>query len=256
MFNRKALYISRKILYRQAVLVVPIISFFVVAMLVLFEAHKYRQVGREVDYTNKQINQLGILIKEMDARPPLTVIPVILQSPVEQPDFIDVLRSRAEGTHVTLSKWANAAAPANNGGTPAPASEANPGATRSLPQEVSTINCTIEVTGQYNDLRHFLYSLQDAPRLFTLSDMVWSRNNKWPETTLKFNLARYVTLSGSAPMRMPEPSKATIDSAKSNEGSLQSARWSYGPGANPNSLPSTDSHANVVSTVSDSRGTQ
>ena len=97
--ENKAIYISRKVLYRQAVLLVPMISIFVVVVLTLYEAHRYRQFGRELVVTRKQITQLNSLIKDLDAKPPLSVIPVILQSPAEQPDFIDMIRSRAELNH-------------------------------------------------------------------------------------------------------------------------------------------------------------
>lgn len=214
--NRSALYISRKVLYRQAVLLVPIVSIFIVVMLTLYEAHRYREFGREVVVTKKQIAQLEALIKDLDAKPPLTVIPVILQSGVEQPDFIDVLRSRAEQSHVILNRWANATVLAVGTGA------GNPGATGassgppSLPSDVTAINCSIEAAGTYNSLRHFLYSLQYAPRLFTLSDMVWQRNDKWPITTLKFNLTRYISLSGTAPVHMPGPTKVIAASVRTD----------------------------------------
>ena len=62
--NSNALYFSRKVLYRQAVLLVPIISVFVVVVLTLYEAHRYRELGRELTVTKRQITQLDTLIKD------------------------------------------------------------------------------------------------------------------------------------------------------------------------------------------------
>ena len=107
--EHKALYISRKVLYRQAVLLVPIVSIFIVVVLTLYEDHRYRQFGRELVVTRKQITQLDTLIKDLDSKPPISVVPVILQSPAEQPDFIDLIRSRAELSHISLTRWSNAA---------------------------------------------------------------------------------------------------------------------------------------------------
>jgi hypothetical protein len=248
--NYKALYISRKALYRHAVLLVPIISIFVVVVLTLFEAHKYRQFGRELVVTRKQVAQLDSLIKDLDAKPPITVIPVIRLSPSEQPDFIDLLRSRAEVNHTSLTRWANAAGSGSSPG--AVSGGANP-----LPADVGAINCSIEVTGKYNDLRHFLYSLQDGPRLFTLSDMAWSRNGTWPITTLKFNLARYTTINGSAPVRMPPqiPTKATANSGKHDQVVVDTTLWKSGAHwLHP--FPSTDNLTAGTKKVSETRGTQ
>lgn len=242
--NRKALYISRKVLYRQAVLLVPVISIFIVVVLALYEAHRYRQYGRELVVTQKQITQLDTLIKDLDAKPPITVIPVILQSPVEQPDFIDVLRASAEKNHIVLNRWANATGPAGAG------------ASTNVPAEVTAINCTIESAGTYNNLRRFLYSLQDAPRLFTLSDMVWTRNDRWPTTTLKFNLTRYVTASGSAPARMPAPTKAITDSVKKDSVVIDTSFWTSSSNNPLYPFPSTDYLSTGVNKASDSRGTQ
>jgi hypothetical protein len=247
--EHKAPFISRKLLYRQAVLLVPMVSIFVVVVLTLYEAHRCRQADRQLVVTRKQIAQLATLIKDLDSKPPISVVPVILQSPAEQPDFIDMIRSRAEQNHVSLTRWANAAV-----------SGSSPGAGKgsSLPAEVSAINCSIESAGTYNDLRHFLYSLQDGPRLFTLSDMVWSRNDKWPITMLKFNLARYVTMNGPAPTRMPAPiqSKTIADSGKHDQVVVDTSLWKSSSN-NPTSVfPSTDNLTPGTKKVSESRGTQ
>ena len=249
--DHKALYISRKVLYRQAVLLVPIISIFIVVVLTLYEAHRVRQSERELVVTRRQIVQLDALIKDLDAKPPISVIPVILQSPAEQPDFIDMLRSRAESNQVSLTRWANAAVAASNPG-------AAGGAASALPPEVGAINCSIETTGTYNNLRHFLYSLQDAPRLFTLSDMVWARTDKWPNTSLKFNLARYITMNGPAPARMPAPIhiKAIADSGKHNQVVVGTSFWKSGAGSPLYPFPSTETLTPGINKDSESRGTQ
>jgi len=245
--EHKAIYISRKVLYRQAVLLVPIVSIFVAVVLTLYEAHRYRQYGRELAITRIQINQLNILIKDLDSKPPLSVIPVILQSPAEQPDFIDMLRSRAEQSHIALTRWSNAApAPSNAaGGTP-------------LPAEVGAINCSIEAAGTYNNLRHFLYSLQDAPRLFTLSEMLWARNDKWPITTIRFNLSRYITMNGPAPARMPATiqSKAIVESGKRDRVVADTATWKSSANNSIYPFPSTDNLTPVTNKATESRGTQ
>jgi hypothetical protein len=247
--DHKALYISRKVLYRQAVLLVPIVSVFVGVVLTLYEAHRFRQLKRELVVTRKQNEQLNALIKDLDSKPPLTVIPVILQSPAEQPDFIDMLRTRADHSHISLSRWANAAAP--NPGT-------NADGTSAMPTDVSAINCSIEAVGRYNDLRHFLYSLQDAPRLFTLSDMVWSRNDKWPITALKFSLSRYVTMTGTAPARMPVQieSKTIADSGKQHQVVADASFWKSSANNPLYPFPSTDKLTTGKGKAPESRGTQ
>ena len=88
--------------------------------------------------------------------------------------------------------------------------------------------------------------------------MVWSRNDKWPITMLKFNLARYVTMNGPAPTRMPAPiqSKAIADSGNYDQVAENTSLWKSRSSNQMSVFPPTDNLTAGTNKVSDSRGPQ
>jgi hypothetical protein len=181
---------KKPIVYRLVTLLVPLICLFVAGVVTLYESHRYHQLQAELSRTERQLTDLNRLIKEIERQPPVAILPADVQSPKEQSNFLTLLRAYADGSHVQLTNWSNTAQAAPTEGEK-----------RTLPSDISAIVSAIEITGTYKDARLFLYRLMSAPRLFSMGDMAWGRNDKWPITSLKFTLTRYVAPSGSIALR-------------------------------------------------------
>lgn len=193
---------NRQILYRLITLAVPLLCIFVAAIVIFYEIHRLSQLRADLNETQKHVVALDQLVKEIQQQPPSAVLPADVQSPTEQPRFLTLLRAYADASHVQLTRWSNAAA------AQAPVGGA---AKSGLPSGVAPITSAVEISGAYNDVRAFLYRLIAAPRLFSMSDMVWARADKGASTLLKFNLTRYVAPAGSAPPQNMDTAYKAMD---------------------------------------------
>lgn len=198
-------------LYNIAILMLPILCFGLAAGVSLHQANRLHKLDQEWRQVGKQLEAMDSLTIVAGAKPRLVRFPTVEQSPNEQPLFLNILRAYALESHVKVARWSNAASMANqasSGSTNGTSAEkAPPG----MPPDVTPIASAVEVSGTYNDMRRFLYRLMRSPRVLSLSDIRWMRDDKWPETHLNFTLTRYVAPPGKASLRDSEASAKLRD---------------------------------------------
>ncbi len=176
-----------------AMIVAPLLSISVAGGGTIYQFRRLQRYQDDLAAKRKQVSILEGSLREMQIKKILPRIPIALQSPREQPEFLNAVRSYAEPLRVQLSRWTNAI----NKPALAQNNTAN-GENKEAPKEYQAIANTLEVKGKYTAVRAFLYQLLRAPRLYTLNDVKWSREAKGGLTTTSFTLTRYVTAPSSS----------------------------------------------------------
>lgn len=173
-----------------AKIVIPFLCFLIAGGVISYEIRRIRRLEGERIQVEQNIATVEKLRQELDQHTPVMLnrFPTAQQSPQEQADFLNKLRAYAAATQIRIVRWTNATpiAPASGG-------ESGPPKQSSIPPGVLPISSSIEVSGLYNDIRAFLYSLLRDPRLFSLTDIEWQRSDRWPRTRVSMTLTRYVT---------------------------------------------------------------
>jgi len=181
----------------------PVLCALVIAGVVGRQWMALQALGREHRSVEQDIAVVENSLRQLDAAPPPSRIATEELSNREQVSFLNMLRGYADAWRVRLVRWSN--------GTPIAPGMAAEGAPNRLPEGVYAIGSAVEVAGAYNDVRRFLYDLQRSPRLYNLSEVRWTRGDKWPITMASFTLTRYVTAaapgvsSSAAPAGAPAP---------------------------------------------------
>jgi hypothetical protein len=174
--------------------VLPLVVVLGSAWLTVFQVRRMRDLESQRRQVEQSIAITQNSIASLEALPPLNRIPTEPFAPKEQVDFLNTLRAYADATRVKLVNWTNA--------TPlAPISPSNPAADSqepgsTLPRGVIPIGSAVVISGTYANVRDFLYYLLRSPRLFSMTDLRWSRSEQYPNTTVSFTLTRYVTRPG------------------------------------------------------------
>ncbi len=167
-------------LFNILMLVTPVIGLLVGGGATFYEWNRLQLLQAEYTRARQQIVVVDRTLAARSQGPRLTQVATVAPSPHEQTDFLTWLRVYAGLSRVRITHWANAPAP-----TSPDAAKAG------MPASVIAINGSLEVSGDYNAIRQFLYTLErDSPRLLTLSNPTWSRS-QWPQTRLAFTLTRY-----------------------------------------------------------------
>ena len=118
-------------------------------------------------------------------------------SSIEEPLFLEDLRSRARQCGVTIASWTSQAKQYGGADSPSGQVASSGGADANLLKGITKISCSLSLAGQYSALRTFLEGLTRSDRLYTVSDVNWSRAEEG--TTLTVTLARYVGPPTAAP---------------------------------------------------------
>lgn len=189
----------------------PILCFGLAAGVSMHQANRLHKLNQEWRQVGKQLAAMDSLTVVAGAKPRLVRYPTVEQSPNEQPLFLNILRAYALETHVKVMRWANSSSVAKQASTSSAngANAEKPPA--GMPPDVTPIASVVEVSGTYNDMRRFLYRLMRSPRVLSLSDIRWMREDKWPVTHLNFTLTRYVAPPGKAALRDAEASAKLRD---------------------------------------------
>lgn len=172
----------------------------------LRQVRRGNEAREERGRIDRQIILVDAKLKELEKPRPFIRYPAAMAGPQEQPEFLNIMRGYSAAANVKITKWlsqtpvAAAKAPtatAGSGGSPLSAQPAtqNPTAAlaAALPPGVTAIPAAVQVNGPFNNVRQFLYSVLSDRRLINLSDVRWSRTEKWPTTGVEFTLTRYVT---------------------------------------------------------------
>jgi Tfp pilus assembly protein PilO len=121
----------------------------------------------------------------------------------EQTAFLTDLRMKAAQAEVEIVKFANVMKAPSSG--EAPADPANPNKKSAIP-EITPKSSTVEVAGDYQKVRDFMYAVLRSDRLLNVSNIMWQRTEspeKPKDTKISFNITRYVTRASAAAPQQP-----------------------------------------------------
>lgn len=176
--------------YTMASIAAPCGVLLICSAVAAFEAHRSNTLAAERTAKVRQIDEIKRQIAQVSVQPVGTRYPAEDASVQEQPAFLNTLRAYADNAHVQIVRWTNVAAP-----PPPAAPDPNK---KAAPAEVGSVLSTIEIKGKFNDARQFMYDLLYCPRLLTMSDVIWTRGDKWPLTHVTFTLTRYIYTTPAA----------------------------------------------------------
>lgn len=217
--------------YRFLSVFAPTVSILCAGGVSIYEFQRLKQLEAATVASEKKLTAVERELRDFAAQPRMDKVPTEEKTPREQALFLDYLRANADASHVQLIRWSNTtpppAAPAANG-QPAPGA---------LPPGVSAIISIVEVSGQTNNTRQFLYALMRSRRLLNMSDLKWIREN-WPLTHLTFTLTRYVGPAIHSPLESPA---AAGTSATGTPSSAQGNSTQHASGSAANSAPTAPS---------------
>ncbi len=188
---------------KLATVLLPIIGVMAAIFLVFLQWNKLNSLKEQKEKTEQQLAVLNRLSLEIKAKPTLSKVAVVPPTYDEQSQFLNMIRGFAEKSRVRLVRY-------NNRYIPPPPPDSAEAKKPTLPPGVMALNSEVEVAGDYNSIRQFMYQLLHAPRLYNTVDLKWNRgttNEKWPLTHLGFTLLRYVAVP------IPPPTKPTGDAA-------------------------------------------
>lgn len=186
--------------YRLMAVIVPILCLAVGGWVVWNQMKRLGAISVERTEVDKNLEFQKKMIADIGSQPLAEKEPTVPASDAEQAAFLEGLRSIAKSSGVTLTRWTNVPAP------PADPSKPETG----LPKDVSAILSTLEVNGDYSNVREFLYAIARAPRLLNFSGIRWGRATNNTSTVLSVTVTRYVS-TGVAPA--PAPSTTAQDGA-------------------------------------------
>ena len=187
---------------KVATFLLPIMAVVAVGFFIVIQWNRLHTLQAQQQKTEHDIVFLDNLFLQMKARPAMSKVAVVPPALDEQSQFLDMIRKFADQNQIHLVRYTHRiVAPSAADSTEAKKS--------GIPLGVLPIASEVEVSGNYNGIRHFMYQLLHSPRLYNTTDLKWSRESngeKWPITHLNFTLLRYV----STPIIPPKP---TGDSA-------------------------------------------
>jgi hypothetical protein len=172
--------------YKSLTVMAPIVGVLFGSGIAIYEVRRLHYLEAKYASTLKELSTIDIELAAFEKQPPIEKIPTVPSSTREQPQFLDVLRGYADTNHVQMVRWSNLALP--------PPSTGGNGDANAKPQipNYTPIVSTIEIAGQYNSTRMFMYNLLRSPRLLNMTELKWVRGDQWPTTHLTFTLTRYV----------------------------------------------------------------
>jgi hypothetical protein len=184
---------NRDSMLRLSGVVVPLGSAMIALFLVMFQVRRLHEFEEERTRTTTQMSQLEKQIREMKSQPQRAKVAVVPPVSNEQSLFLNMIRRFAISSRVQLVKYENKPAP-----SPLSADAKTSAKPTGLPAGVTALSSNVEVAGDYQALRQFMYKLLRAPRLYNTTDLKWMREQQRnqqevvPPTHLTFTLTRYV----------------------------------------------------------------
>lgn len=177
--------------YKILTIVLPIIAVLIAGIFTMTQITRMRSLRTQKEAVDKSYTYITNLMRQDQLQPITDKIPAEVSSPQEQAAFLDQLRQLAAGTGIEIIRWTNTARTV----TPAPAPNPNDPKAKEQPKAaaVTALMCTMDIAGEYANMRSFMYALLRSKRLLNVSGLTWSRTNEYPRTALTFTCTRYVT---------------------------------------------------------------
>lgn len=176
---------SKALWLRIAMFVVPIVCLVVSGVVVSMQVAKLRAANADSKRIDRDMALVDKGLEAIKLRPAPARVAAVKATPLEQPQFLDILRAYAALSRVKLVRWV-AIAP------PEPGKE-DPKAGAPLPEGITAMASTVEVEGDYGQVREFLYRVMFAPRLYTMTEPTWRRDQTLGGTRVTLTITRYLT---------------------------------------------------------------
>ena len=189
--------------YKILSIVLPIIAVLIAGVFTMTQVTRMKSLQAQKDQVDENIAFLENLMRQDQLQPLADKIPAELMSPEEQAAFLDQLRQLAAASNIQIIRWTNTARKLPN----AP-KDPNKKEEETPASKVTALMCTIDIKGEYPNMRTFMYSLLRSKRLLNVSSLTWTRTNEYPRTALTFTCTRYVT-DEPMPVAPPEPGGTT-----------------------------------------------
>lgn len=171
-------------------LLAPVAALAIVLIFAVIQFLRIGLVQRQLSVAERELQELTArsLIPEATSKE----IPNSQLVPDEQSRFLDSLTETAKQHGVQLVNL-----------TSVPPRVVDPNAESPYPKDVRPLGMQIEVRGDYNAVRRFMYSITDTDRLITISEMTWRPYERTGLTSLSFILTRYIE-DGAPPADAPK----------------------------------------------------
>lgn len=176
---------NKPLLLRIAIIVVPLVSMLVSGVVVGLQVLKLQAATARSLTIRRDLGQVDRALEAIRLRPAAVRVAAVKSTALEQPQFLDILRAYAALSRVKLTRWV--AVP-----PPQPGEEKDKAALP-LPDGVIALPSTVEVEGDYGQVREFLYRLMYAPRLYTMTEPIWRREETRGGTRVTLTITRYLT---------------------------------------------------------------
>ena len=115
-------------------------------------------------------------------------------TPTEEAKFLDGLKRHVNASGASIIKWTSTSTtympPEPDDGNPQTAKGADP-----VLVGLSKVTSQLTLAGDYASLRSFLHNIAASPRLYTFSDVRWTRDRHG--CLLALNLSRYIAPAAS-----------------------------------------------------------
>ncbi len=183
---------KKTVLYQISLFAIPIACIGLTTGLNAYEVRRAQTLEAKLKTTEQEIREAHELITGVEKRGKAGFITIVPDTPQEQVTFVSGLRANAAQCHVRLTQW---------GASPPPTITVPEGTTQKMKDDlakVTPIANEVSVSGTYDQVRSFLYSLTIQERLVTLSSLKWTRATDPPLTALNFRITRYVGSLGAA----------------------------------------------------------
>lgn len=183
---------KKSLLYHISLFAIPIACIGLASGLNAYEVRRLQTLDTKLQATQLEVKEARELIAGVEKRGKAGFLALVPDTPQEQIAFVSALRGTAAQCHVSLTRWGTA---------PVPTIVVPEGVSQKLKDDltkVTPISSEVSVSGTYDQVRAFLFSLTQQERLVTLASIKWSRASDPPTTNLSFRLTRYVGSLGTA----------------------------------------------------------
>ena len=185
---------KKSLLYHLSLFAIPIACIGLTSGMNAYEVRRVQTLEARLKTTEQEIREARELIAGVEKRGKAGFIAIVPDTPQEQVAFVSALRATAAKSNVRLTQWGSAPVPTLT--VPETAGEK----LKADLAKVTPIANEISVSGTYDQIRAFLFSLTQQERLVTLSGIKWTRATEPPMTALNVKLTRYVgSLTAAAP---------------------------------------------------------
>lgn len=187
---------------------------------VLYQQSALKEAERTRTQVQLDVQSNGVLLADLETVSPGGVYAAAPSSLGEESQFLNDLKSRAQNNGLSIERLASVSAVYGGTGGAIPLAAEDGGvADPAIVQGIKRVSSNVTLTGPYSGLRRFLEGLLRSDRLFSIDSVRWNRGTS--DSTLSFNVSRYIDPSLPATPSRPAPVEATESTPAPDEAGEQ-----------------------------------